>query len=299
MTPVSGNSLLKEFLSSTNPNALLARSEGVGDFFYSKLSELRNYTSEFDPINHAIQQIPVDLLSLNVIEVLRNFNYRLAGYNKIVDPLPIVSSKAELESLEQRLNDCDQFLGMLWAALPISDKPELYDDITQIREWLENPQNQAVLDSVTNLDLKDCGIAQISKELFKLRNLEFLNISANELSILPPSIGQFKKLKKLKAEANYLTELPQEIGQCISLEILKVSENQISKLPKELKHLTSLKKFCISDNELELSSEDLEELELYNWGQIQRVDLSENPLKESITADFVKTLWPSATEIDL
>ena len=299
MTPVCSNSLLKEFFSSTNSNDLLARNEWVTAFFCSKLSELRNYTSEFELIDHAIQQIPTneDLRSLNVIEVLKNFNHMIADYNKIVDPLPIVSCVQEVEELEQQLNEHDQFLGMLWAALPISDKP-LLETVTQIREWFEDEQNQPVLDTVTVLDLENCELAQMSKELFKLRNLAFLNISANKLSLLSPLIGQFKNLKKLKAEANYLTEIPKEIGQCSSLEILKASGNQISKLPEELKLLTSLKKFCISDNELDLSSEDLERLELYNWEQIQRVDLSENSL-EGITVDFVKALWPSATEINL
>ncbi len=223
MTPISSNSLLKEFFSSTNPSSLLTRNEWVTGFFCNKLSELKNYTSEFELIDHAIQQIPASegLHSLNVIEVLRNFNHMIEGYNKTVDPLPIVSCVQEVEELEQQLNEHYQFLGMLWAALPISDKP-LLETVTQIRAWFEDAQNQSVLDTVTTLDLKDCELTQISKELFKLRNLESLNISANKLSRLSSSIGQLKNLKKFKAEANYLTELPKELGQCSSLEILKV-----------------------------------------------------------------------------
>ncbi|MGB7128588.1 MAG: F-box-like domain-containing protein [Candidatus Rhabdochlamydia sp.] len=311
MKPLHVNALPKvlffEIFSLVKPNDLFRSrlvckqwNEYITAFFYSKLSELKNYTSEFELIDHAIQQIPAseDLRSLNVIEVLKSFNHTIADYNKTVAPFPVISCLQEVEELEQQLDEHYQFLGILWAALPISDKPSL-ETVTQIRAWFEDTQNQSVLDTIAVLDLKDCGLAQISKELFKLRNLESLNISANNLSILPPLIGQLKNLKKLKAEANYLKEIPKEIGQCSSLEILKVSGNQISKLPEELKLLTSLKKFCVSDNELDLSAEDLENLEFYNWEQIQRVDLSDNPLKESITADFVKTLWPSATEIDL
>lgn len=312
MQPVHINSLPKELFfevfSLIKPNNLLTNrlvckqwNENITELFCSRLKALNTYTSEFDLlIDPAIQQIPTneDLLSLNVIEVLRDFNGNLADCSKIVDPLPIISCIQEVEELEQQLNEHDQFLGILWAALPISDKPS-FETVAEIREWFEDAQNQSVLDTVTVLDFENCELTQISKELIKLRNLESLNISANKFSRLPPSIGQLKNLKKLKAEANHLTELPKEISQCISLEILKVSENQISQLPEDLKLLTSLKKFCISDNELELSSEDLENLELCNWEQIQRVDLSDNPLKQSITAEFIKALWPSAIEIDL
>ncbi|PWU15032.1 MAG: hypothetical protein C5B45_03405 [Chlamydiae bacterium] len=256
-------------------------------FFYSSLKELRNYTSEFELIDRAIEQIPENgTLRLHVIESLQNFNHRIADY-----------CVKEVEELEQQLNKCDQFLGILWAALPIDNKPSL-KTITQIREWFEDEKNQSLLDTVTVLNLEDCEISQISKEFFQLRNLEPLNISANNLISLPSSIGQFKELQELKAEVNYLLELPKEIGQCSSLRIIKVSENQIAKLPEELKYLTLLQQFCIADNELTLSSEDLERLELYNWRQLQEVDLSENAL-ENVTTEFVKRLWPSVTTIDL
>ena len=176
MTPVPSNSLLRDPL--TNPNNLIR----------CNLSELRNYISEFEFINRAVQQIPnsEDLLSLNVIEALKNFNHRIAD-NKIVDPLPFISSVKELKILEQQLNDCDEFLGILWAALPISDKPEL-EDITEIKEWFENPQNQSALDSVTTLDLKDSKFARISREFFKLNNLESLKISTDKAHMISISI---------------------------------------------------------------------------------------------------------------
>lgn len=296
MTPTS-NLLLKELLFSANPNDLLINDEVIA-FFYNKLSELRNYTSEFELIDQAIKQIPKDeALRLNIIESLKNFNHRIADYNKVIDPLPIISCLQEVEKLEQQLGEHYQFLEILWAALSIDDKPSL-ETITQIREWFEDEKNQSLLDTVTVLNLEDCGIAQISKELFKLRNLESLNISANKLISLPSSVGQFKKLQELKAETNYLIELPKEIGQCISLRVLKVSENQISKLPEELKYLTLLEQFCIAGNELAFSSEDLERLGLYNCKQLQQIDFSEN-LLENVTIEFVRRLWPNATVIDL
>lgn len=293
MTPLSNHFFLRNSCianSFDSPN-----DERTVRIVRDNLRKLRNYTSEFECINHAIKQIPDnEVLGLNAIEHLKNFHHRLTV--KAIYPSSVTCVQA-VEELEQQLNEYDQFLGMLWAALPVDDKPYL-GTIEQIREWFEDEEKQPLLDSVTVLNLVDCGIARISKELFKLRNLESLDISANYLTSLPPSIGQFKKLQVLIAEANYLKELPKEIGQCTSLRVLKVSENQIAKLPEELKYLTLLQQLHIADNELTLSSEDLERLELCNWKQLQQVDLSEN-LLENVTIEFIKRLWPSAVKIDL
>lgn len=131
----------------------------------------------------------------------------IADCSRIMGALPFISSVKELEILEQRLNDHDQFLGELWDKLPIRNKPDL-DDIAEIREWFENPQNQPVLDTVTLLDLKNADFSLLSKEFFKLRNLESLKMSADKTHIISTSIIQrFNNLKEINVEENYLMKL--------------------------------------------------------------------------------------------
>lgn len=198
MTPVSNNSSLGDFFPSTNSIDIL-NNAWITAVFCNKLKELKNYTSEFEFINRAIQEIPAseNLHSSNVEEVMRKFNDVLATYNKFVDPLPIISCVQEVEELEEQLNEHSRFLGALWAALPINNKP-LFETVTQIIAWFENPQNQFVLDTITFLNLENCKFTQIAKEFFKLRNLEVLEINvASEKSILP-IIERFENLKKFR-----------------------------------------------------------------------------------------------------
>ena len=198
MTPVANNSFLRDFFPSTNP-INLSSNGWITEVFCSKLRELKNYTSEFEFINKAIQQIPAseNLHSSNVEEIMRNFNGVLTKYNKFLDPLPVISCIQEVEELEERLNEHNRFLGALWAALPINNKP-LFETVTQIIAWFENPQNQLVLDTITFLDLENCKSIQKAKEFFKLRNLEVLEINAASKQTILPIIGQFKNLKKLR-----------------------------------------------------------------------------------------------------
>ncbi|MGL5626241.1 MAG: leucine-rich repeat domain-containing protein [Candidatus Rhabdochlamydia sp.] len=130
------------------------------------------------------------------------------------------------------------------------------------------------------------------KHLKKIKNL---NVSANKLTSLPRAIGLLKNLKNLNAEENYLEELPKEICRCTFLENLNVSSNNLSVLPEGIKHLAALIKFSAADNELRYSSKELQTLELHNWKQIKKVDLSQNDLHT--TTEFLRTLWPNATTI--
>ena len=76
-----------------------------------------------------------------------------------------------------------------------------------------------------------------------------LDLSGNELTVLPPEIGQLTRLKKLilgKIDTensiyigNNLSELPKEIGLLFQLEELEIASNQLSSLPGEIGQLTN------------------------------------------------------------
>ncbi len=337
MTPISINSFPSSFEIFSSIN------EYNTELFCNRLKRLNSYTSEFEFINQAIQQLPSDedLCSFNVIKVLENFNQTLKNYGKIVN-FPIIACVEEVEKLEQKIQD--HALQQLWDALWFDVlpgtviEPEL-ETIAQKREWFEDERNQPLLNGVTHLELRDRKIVRLSREIFKLPNLEELdlsenlievlpesiktwrkleyldlfdnkltylphngikhlvklkelNVSSNQLTELPRSIGCCKKLKKIDLRANFFKGLPSDIGKCTSLKSLKISENQIKKLPIEIKNLTSLIQFYAADNELSILPESLS-----FWKRIRKINLSNNLL--NITQDQARRLWPRASVINL
>ncbi len=77
-----------------------------------------------------------------------------------------------------------------------------------------------------------------------------LDLSREELTVLPPEIGQRTSLTSLYLEGNQLTELPSEIGQLTSLTSLDLRNNQLTELPPEIGRLTSLESLDLDGNPL-------------------------------------------------
>ena len=88
------------------------------------------------------------------------------------------------------------------------------------------------------------------------REVRYLNLSWNQLSELPPEIGQLTSLKFLDIGYNQLSQLPPEISQLTSLQSLHLSSNPISELPPEIGQLANLRSLYLRNNPIsELPSE--------------------------------------------
>lgn len=67
-----------------------------------------------------------------------------------------------------------------------------------------------------------------------------LNVSMNDLLLLPDGIGEFTQLVKLDVSSNKLNQLPAAIGKLANLEVLDCNDNELKALPAEIGECTKL-----------------------------------------------------------
>ena len=97
------------------------------------------------------------------------------------------------------------------------------------------------------LDVSKNNIVEIPSEIKLLKNIQYLNISKNKLEKLPPEIGELHHLKNLQIGQNELYALPPEIGNLEELTILDAWSNNLGTFPQELSNLKKLKLFDLRD----------------------------------------------------
>ncbi|MBD3314959.1 MAG: hypothetical protein GF344_04175 [Chitinivibrionales bacterium] len=143
------------------------------------------------------------------------------------------------------------------------------------------------------LDLSGRNLTVLPPEIGLLTGRKELNVSGNKLTELPQEIGDLKKLKKLDVSENELTKLPSTIGDLARLESLHIHSNDIVFLPSSFGRLRSLNDLILFNNKLTAfpdSLHGLEELEFISLtGNMFRVfpkTLTQIPNIGSISADY-------------
>lgn len=101
------------------------------------------------------------------------------------------------------------------------------------------------------LDLSGQQLKKVPDYIFRLTNLEELNISNNQITgALQAEIGNLKSLKVLDANNNLMTSIPAEIGQLPNLQVFNISHNLLAGIPKEIGQAQSLQTLDLSNNQL-------------------------------------------------
>eukprot|EP00741_Cyanophora_paradoxa_P007698 tig00001181_g7447.t1 len=86
-------------------------------------------------------------------------------------------------------------------------------------------------------------------------------MNSNQLTVIPPAIGQLTCLQKLIIDNNKLRALPPEIGNLINLTQLNASSNKLSTIPREIGRLASLQLLNVCNNELAELPQEIAQLE--------------------------------------
>ena len=111
----------------------------------------------------------------------------------------------------------------------------------------------------------------LDETLFKLRSLNFLEISKTCLKSFPDKCSELTDLTNLVLFHNKLTEVPEGLGSLHKLKFLDLSQNEIEAIPEGVFKLGVLQSLNLSGNKLtELPSIDgLKMLHIFNVSQNQ------------------------------
>ena len=128
--------------------------------------------------------------------------------------------------------------------------------ITDLKKWIKNGCDKTVGDSVILLNIENNNLTTLPPEIGNLINLQKFYCSYNKLIALPAEIGNLINLKKLDLSNNVLCSLPAEIGRLRNLKKLYLGNNSLTSLPAEIGRLCNLQKFHIDEYSYEINNLD-------------------------------------------
>ncbi|CAH8382426.1 unnamed protein product [Eruca vesicaria subsp. sativa] len=100
------------------------------------------------------------------------------------------------------------------------------------------------------IDLSDRKLKVFPEALSENVSLVSLNLSRNDLTLLPETISGFEKLEELDVSSNLLKSLPDSFGLLLNLRVLNVSGNKLTYLPESITQCRSLVELDASFNNL-------------------------------------------------
>src|SRR3990172_7829151 len=90
----------------------------------------------------------------------------------------------------------------------------------------------------------------------ELTNLQQLDLRQNQITEIPPEIGQLSNLQKLILDGNRITEIPLEIGQLSNLHWLDITGDpdyngkKFTEIPPIITQLTNLQVLILDNNQI-------------------------------------------------
>jgi len=163
--------------------------------------------------------------------------------------------------------------------------------------WLIKGYQINALDQITHLNISKIALkGKWPPALFKLENLEFLDIQQNDLDCIPEEISQLKKLKCLDIRNNHLSSLPDSVMNIHGLTKLYLGNNIFTAIPKILSCCQNLEIIDFTDNQIYggteylLQSKSITNIYLRNnlirtfpfhsikSGQLLELNVMENPI---------------------
>ncbi|MCH2044380.1 MAG: leucine-rich repeat domain-containing protein [Saprospiraceae bacterium] len=203
------------------------------------LNDLDENIRYIDLHSHNLQTLPEDCFDrFNSISNLG------LSYNKFKNIPKAIYHIPKLETLSlnhNKLKDIGDELLQLkqLKSLDISDNPlQKFPDVI------------GHLNTLETLEIGDLDLETIPEIILSLQNLKELSLCGNVLNDTNnwTKLQQFKNLDYLDLTFNELTEIPEAILQMDSLKTLDLSGNDIKELPEDIIHMKNLRNLILSYN---------------------------------------------------
>uniref|UniRef100_A0A1J3J635 Plant intracellular Ras-group-related LRR protein 2 n=1 Tax=Noccaea caerulescens TaxID=107243 RepID=A0A1J3J635_NOCCA len=151
------------------------------------------------------------------------------------------------DSYEKPLKDLEEELSRLYATSVESllrSREEVNEKVVAVLKAAESGE---VLERI---DLSGQELKLLPEAFWKIVGLVSLNLSCNNLTFIPDAISKLKKLEELDVSSNSLESLPDSIGLLLNLRILNVTANNLTTLPESIAHCRLLVELDASFNNL-------------------------------------------------
>lgn len=154
---------------------------------------------------------------------------------------------------------------------------ELTSQICEIEPYKKNLKTRKLdnsifnnLDSITTLNLQNYELTEIPEEVYNCKNLQFLDLSFNNITVIDKRLATLKELEILYLNKNKLKTIPEELLE-LNLEVLHLEDNlEAFILPENIYSNRSLNEIYIENlesfNPMFWEMTQLENIRIWNSG---------------------------------
>jgi Leucine-rich repeat (LRR) protein len=103
-------------------------------------------------------------------------------------------------------------------------------------------------DSVFAIDASHLKWESVPEELYKYKNLRYLNLSRNKLTVIPAQIREFENLRWLSVERNRINDGLGNVFTLANLKYLDIGKNEFESIPATIGNMKNLEVFILWAN---------------------------------------------------
>eukprot|EP00002_Diphylleia_rotans_P039205 TRINITY_DN9037_c0_g1_i2.p1 TRINITY_DN9037_c0_g1~~TRINITY_DN9037_c0_g1_i2.p1 ORF type:complete len:1211 (-),score=223.01 TRINITY_DN9037_c0_g1_i2:332-3964(-) len=240
-----GLSKLRHLMLSRNKLSSLPES-------YSQLSSLIS----LDLSNNSFREIPSFISHLTSLQVLK-----IKG-----NPVTSLPPWITLLSALKRLSMDDSPFHAPEAITVLPCWPELRSSQTK---------SSPIFYTSRSLYLINTEFSLTSARFSRWMEYQSIDISNNQIPILPQVISVLSDLKALTLDRNHLSDLPMSLSLCTNLTRLSLRQNKLSQVPDVVSLIHHLKYLNLSNNKLKSIPDKLQNIQ-----GLEELWAEDNPLKE-------------------